>query len=58
MWPAWKSVNDTTDSKAFRCYDASFNDAVHLMMQHGMAALSAKLDLTDAFKHILACPED
>ena len=36
----------------------SFNNAVHLIMQHHVGSLSAMLDLADTFKHILVHPEN
>ena len=57
-WPAGASVNDHIDPEKFRCFYASFDDAVNLVKRRGVGALMAKLDLTDAFKHILVRPED
>ena len=40
------------------CIYASFNQAVSLIIKQGVGALMAKLDLANAFKHILGHPED
>ena len=57
-WPPEDSVNDHTDLDAFRCFYGSFDEAVALVVKHGVGALSAKLDLADAFKHILIRSQD
>ena len=46
-------VNGHINLDAFRCFYGSFNDAVALVIKHEVCALSAKLDLANAFKHIL-----
>ena len=57
-WPPQDSVNDHINLDAFRCFYSSFNDAVALIIKHRVGALSAKLDLADAFKHILIRSQD
>ena len=57
-WPAQDSVNDHIDPDAFRCFYGSFDDAVALVIKHRVGSLSAKLDLADAFKHILIRSQD
>ena len=57
-WPPGDSVNDHIDPDLYRCIYASFDQAVSLVKKHGMGALMAKLDLANAFKHILVQPED
>ena len=56
--PPQDSVNDHIDPDAFRCFYGSFNDAVALVIKHGVGALLAKLDLADAFKYILIRSQD
>ena len=57
-WPPGDSVNDHIDPDLYRCIYASFDQAVSLIKKHGVGTLMAKLDLADAFKHILVWPED
>ena len=57
-WPPQDSVNDNIDPYTFRCFYGSFNDAVALIVKHGVGTLSAKLDLANAFKHILIRSQD
>ena len=57
-WPPGDSVNDHIDPDLYCCVYASFDQAVSLVKKHGVGALMAKLDLADAFKHILVQPED
>ena len=51
-------VNNHIDPDAFRCFYVSFDNAVALIVKHGVGTLSAKLDLADAFKHILVSSKD
>ena len=57
-WPPQDSVNDHIKLDAFRCFYGSFDDAVALIIKHGAGTLSAKLDLANAFKHILIRSQD
>ena len=57
-WPPGDSVNDHIDPNLYHCIYASFDQAVSLIKKHGVGALMAKLDLANAFKHILVRPED
>ena len=57
-WPPQDSVNNHIDPDAFRCFYGSFDDVVGLVFKCGVSALSAKLDLADAFKHILVRSQD
>ena len=57
-WPLRDSVNDHIDPDLCHCIYASFDQAVSLIKKQGVGTLMAKLDLADAFKHILVCPED
>ena len=52
-WPPQDSINSHIDPAAFRCFYGSFNDMVALIIKNGVGAMSAKLDLVDAFKYIL-----
>ena len=56
--PPQDSVNNHIDLDAFRYFYSSFDDAVALIIKHGVGTLSAKLDLADAFKHILIRSHD
>ena len=57
-WLPGDSVNDHIDPDLYCCVYASFDQAVSLVKRQGVGALMAKLDLADAFKHILVHPED
>ena len=52
-WPPQDSINNHIDPDAIRCFSGSFNNAVALIIKHGIGTMSAKLDLADAFKYIL-----
>ena len=55
-WPPGDSVNDHIDPDLYCCIYDSFDQAVFLIKKQGVGALMAKLDLADAFKHILVHP--
>ena len=57
-WPPGVSVNDHINPDLYCCIYASFNQAVFLIKKQGVGALMAKLDLDNAFKHILVHPKD
>ena len=57
-WPPGDSVNDHIDPDLYCCIYASFNQAVSLIKKQGVGTLMAKLDLANAFKHILVHPKD
>ena len=57
-WLLQDFANNHIESDAFRCFYGSFDDVVALIIKHGVGALSAKLDLADAFKHILVRSQD
>ena len=57
-WPPGDSVNDHIDPDLYCCIYASFDQAVSLIKKQGMGTLMAKLDLANAFKHILVHPKD
>ena len=52
-WPPQDYVNDHIDPYAFRCFYGFFNDAVALIIKHGVGTFLAKLDVANAFMHIL-----
>ena len=58
FWPPEYSVNNHIDPDAFRCFYGSFDGMVALIVKHGLGAMSAKLDLAGAFKHILVRSQD
>ena len=41
-WPPQVSINDQINLDAFRCIYGSFDDAVALIIKHGVGTLSAK----------------
>ena len=57
-WPPRDSINDHIDPDLYHCIYASFDQAVFLIKKQGVGTLMAKLDLGDAFKHILVHPKD
>ena len=57
-WPPGDSVNHHIDPDLYHCIYASFDQAVSLIKKHGVGTLMVKLDLADAFKHILVQLED
>ena len=57
-WPPHDSINDCINPETFRCFYGSFDEAVALVVKHGVGTLSAKLDLGNAFKHILLRSQD
>ena len=57
-WPPQDSINDHIDPDTFRYFYGSFDEAVALVVKHGVGALSYKLDLANAFKHILIRSQD
>ena len=56
-WPCRELVNDHRHSETFCCYCDLLDDAVHLVKQCRGEAFSAKLDIINAFKHILHTEE-
>ena len=57
-WPPQDSINNHINLDAFRCFYGSFDDAVALIVKHGVGTLSPKLDLANAFKHIFIRSQD
>ena len=55
--PGTVSMN-TSKPDLYCCICASFDQTVSLIKKQGVGTLMAKLDLADAFKHILVCLED
>jgi len=57
-WPAGQSINNHIDKDSFSCsYDTMDAAITHLKIL-GKGALMSKLDLSDAFRHILVHRED
>ena len=52
-WPPRDSINDHINPDLYCCIYASFDQAVSIIKKQGVGTLMAKLDLADAFKHIL-----
>ena len=57
-WPPGLSVNDHISSELFSLQYMSVDDVANIIKDIGRGALLAKLDLSDAFHHILVRPED
>jgi len=58
LWPRGHSVNDFIPVERFHCQYDTLDRAISLLKQAGHGAMMAKLDLSDAYQHILVCPED
>jgi len=57
-WPAAHSVNDGIPKELFSCTYDALDRAISQLKLHGKGALMSKLDLSDAFRHILVRHED
>ena len=57
-WPAGHSINDGIPKELFSCNYDSLDHAISHLKLHGQGALMSKLDLSDAFRHILVRRED
>jgi len=57
-WPAAHSINDGIPKELFSCTYDSLDHAISQLKLHGQGALMSKLDLSDAFRHILVRRED
>ena len=57
-WPPGQSVNDYISSEDSSVQYISFDDIVQKVSTYGVGALMARLDISDAYKHILVRPED
>jgi len=57
-WPRGHSVNDFIPAERFRCQYDTLDRAISLLKQAGHGVMMAKLDLSDAYLHILVRPVD
>ena len=57
-WPPHHSVNDYIDGEAFTVAYTTVDDFVSRLRVLGVGSLMAKLDLEDAYRHVLVHPED
>ena len=57
-WPAGHSVNDGISKDDFSCTYDSIDTAISQLKRLDKGALMSKLDLSDAFRHILVHPDD
>ena len=57
-WPAGHSINDGIPKELFFCTYDTIDHAISQLKLHGQGALMSKLDLSDAFRHILVRRED
>jgi hypothetical protein len=57
-WPPGKSINDGIDTDDCKVQYMRIDDVVQYIRTLGKGTLLAKLDLEDAFNHVLVRPED
>ena len=57
-WPPGLSVNDYISSEEYTLQYMSMDDLTYRIKHYGPGTLIGKLDLAEAFKHILVRPED
>ena len=57
-WPPRHSVNDYISAEDSSVKYISYDDVIANIHQQGRSALMCKLDIADAYKHILVRPED
>lgn len=57
-WPAGLSINDGIPKDLFSCNYDSLDRAITLLKHFGPGALMSKLDLSDAFRHVLVHDRD
>ena len=57
-WPAGQSVNDVFAKELYTCSYDSMDQAIPYLKLFGVNAVISKLDLSDAFHHILVDPND
>lgn len=57
-WPAGHSINDSIPKDLFSCTYDTLDTAIAPLKSFGQGALMSKLDLLDAFRHILVHPAD
>ena len=56
-WPPVSSINDHIDEDMCSVHYSNIDDAVHHVIQCGRGSLMAKLDLKDAYRHVVVAPE-
>lgn len=57
-WPAGHSINDSIPKDLFSCTYDTLDTAIAPLKSFSQGALMSKLDLSDAFRHILVHPAD
>ena len=57
-WPTAHSVNGSIPKEQSSCTYDTPDRTISQLKLHGQGALMSKLDLSDAFRHILVCQED
>jgi len=57
-WPPGSSINEFISSELFSLHYMSVDDVTNALSKLGSNAYIAKLDLSDAFHHIMVRPED
>ena len=57
-WPAGHSINDYIPKDLFSCTYDTLDTAIAPLKSFRQGALMGKLDLSDAFRHILVHPAD
>ena len=57
-WPAGQSADDAIPKELYSCSYDSLDNAIGHLKTFGPNALMSKLDLSDAFRHILVDPRD
>ena len=57
-WPPGSSVNSHIDETLCTLHYSTVDDAVNHVLRHGKGTLMSKLDIKDAYKHIIVAPRD
>ena len=57
-WPAGHSINDSIPKDLYTCTYDSLDQAISHLKHLNKGALMSKLDLSDAFRHVLVHPDD
>ncbi|KAK3731998.1 hypothetical protein QZH41_005500 [Actinostola sp. cb2023] len=57
-WPAGQSVNDSIPADQYSCKYDTLDQAISRLSHMGPHTLMSKIDLSDAFRHILVHPDD
>ena len=57
-WPPGQSVNDYISAEDSSVHYISFDYVAQKVLNYGVGATMAKLDISDAYKHILVRPDD